>query len=76
MLSTDEYSHLMRNWSVLKDNIKEMARQEVFHEKKCKECEDRKDALLREEDFYTNFLKDAIGEYEEAHPPPEPPEGA
>ena len=72
VLSTDEYRHIMRNWSILKDQIKEMARQEVFHEKKYVECEAEKDALLREEDFYTNFMGEAIAEYEAAHPPAQP----
>ena len=71
MLSTDEHRHIVQNWSVLKDQIKEMTRQETFHEAKCVECETRKDQLEREEDFYTNFLKDAIEEYKAAHPPEE-----
>ena len=72
MLSDDEYRHIMRNWSVLKDQIKEMARQEVFHEKKYVRCEAEKDRLLEEEKFYSNFVGGAIADYEAAHPPEEP----
>lgn len=71
MLSEGEYRHIMRNWSVLKDQISDAKNQRKYHHDKAQGYKDLADRLQLEEEFYTNFLKDAIEEYEAVHPPEE-----
>lgn len=71
MLSTDEYGHIMSNWSVLKDQKKDAKELGLHHKGKAQNYKDLFDRLQLEEEFYTNFLKGAIEEYEVAHPPEE-----
>lgn len=72
MLSTNEYNHLMKNWSHLKDQIAEMQRQCMHHHKLHLYCEAEKDRLDEEQKLYTDNLKDIIEEYQAAHPPESP----
>jgi len=74
MLTTDEYNHLMRNWSVLKDQISDAKNQRRYYHDKAQSYKDLIDRLELEEELYNNYMSGAIEEYEEAHPPEEPPE--
>ena len=69
MLSTEEYSHLMRNWSVLKDQIEDVRKLGLRHKELAQRYKDTFNKLRLELRLYTISFKEAREEYEAAHPP-------
>lgn len=72
MLTTEEYSHIIRNRTALEDQIKDAKELGIRHRELAQGYKDTFDRLQLEMELYSNFLKDAIKEYEDAHPPEQP----
>jgi len=73
MLSDAEYRHIIANRSALQGKIDTAERDKEEYDRLKKMAQATKDRFAEEMTFYTNFLKDAIKEYEAAHPPETPP---
>ena len=71
MLSTEEYSHLMRNWSVLKSQIEDARKLGLRHKELAQRYKDTFDKLQLELRLYTTSFKGVIKEYKDTHPPEE-----
>lgn len=72
MLTVEEYSHIMRNWSVLKDQIEDARKLGLRHKESAQRYKNTFDKLQLEMRLYSVTYKEAIEEYEAAHPPEEP----
>ncbi|GAI10843.1 unnamed protein product [marine sediment metagenome] len=69
MLTPEEYNHIIQNRTALADRIKDAKELGTHHRDLARSFKDDLDKLQLEMELYTNFLKDAIKEYEDAHPP-------
>jgi len=72
MLTDALYGHIIRNRSVLEGRIRVRGLEEDEHTQAKIVAHAEVERLKEEMLLYTNFLQDAIKEYEEAHPPEEP----
>ena len=75
MLTDAEYGHILRNRSALEGRIRVKELEEDEHAQAKIVAHAEVEVLKGEMLLYTNFLKDAIKEYEKAHPPIEIPPG-
>ncbi|MBA7662297.1 hypothetical protein ES703_70325 [subsurface metagenome] len=73
MLTTAEYSHIIRSRTALADRIEDARKLGLRHRDLAQGYKETFGRLQLEMELYSNFLKDAIKEYEDAHPP-EPPQ--
>ena len=71
MLSDNEYRHIIRNWSVLKDQIEDARKLGLRHKEIAQRYKNTFDKLQLEMRLYSVTYKRAIKEYETAHPPGE-----
>ena len=67
MLTSAEYSHVIRGRSVLQDKIDQAERDKQEYDALLNGADRRKDQLELEMEFYVNYMADAIAEYEAAH---------
>lgn len=72
MLTDAEYRHAKAGQSALQGKIDATDRDIDEYDRLKKDNQAAKDMLVEEMAFYTNFMKEAFEEYEEAHPPEEP----
>lgn len=72
MLSDAEYRNVIRNRTALQGRIDAAERDKVEYDRLKVAAQATKDMFAEEMSLYTNFLKDAIDEYEAAHPPEGP----
>lgn len=69
MLTDAEYRHVIRHRAALQQEIDSANEEEDKYDQLKVAAHDRKVSSEAEMSFYTNFIKDAIDEYEAAHPP-------
>ena len=72
MLTDAEYRHVIRHRGALQQAIDRAEEEKEQYNALKVAAQGRKDFAEAEMSFYTNFIKSAIDEYEEAHPPEEP----
>ena len=72
MLSDVQYRHIIAGRSALQGKIDTAERDKEEYDRLKKLAQATKDRFSEEMSFYTNFMKDAIEEYEAAHPPETP----
>ena len=68
MLTSAEYGYIIRHRTSLQQEIDAAEAEKEQYDGLKKAAQDRKDFLKAEMTFYTNFLKEALEEYEAAHP--------
>jgi len=69
MLTPAEYGHAIRNRTALQQEIDSAEAEKNQYNQLKKAAHDRKVFAEAEMSFYTNFISDALDEYEAAHPP-------
>ncbi len=72
MLNDCEYKEIMKQQVILEGTIAGLERDEAKYEKMREAAQTEKECVQNATSLYTNYLHDAIVEYEEAHPPVEP----
>ena len=72
MLSDCEYKEIMNRKAILQGNIEGAERDKTKYDDMKKAAQANKECLEGALSLYTNYLHDAIAEYEAAHPPEEP----
>ena len=72
MLTTPEYSRIMTDKRILQTRINSLEAESERHEQAKEKIDAQREGFQEEMSLYSNFLCDAIEEYEAAHPPPEP----
>ncbi len=73
MLNDCEYKEISNRQAVLEGCIQGADRDVEKYEKMKEAAQENRECMVGALSLYTNFLHDAIAEYEAAHPP-EPPE--